>query len=278
MLFADDLAIVTDIKEEMQRRWLVWQIGMESKGLKVNIGKTDVMVSSRRGTKANIKDSQGTSLRQVNKFKYLGVTISEEGGSEEAVRATVSAACGKWRDLSGVISGKKMPRKLKIKLYRTVIRPVLLYGAECWTVRKKEEQILEKTEMIMLRRIKGVTLRDKLKSVDIRKELGVTSIQEKVREMRLHWYGHMQRMEENNEVRAFVDMEVPGKRPGGDQEGDGWIVSEGIRRHCGSPQRMPRAEHSGNQEFGSLTPPSGKRRNEEEDIYIWVRESPRSQT
>ena len=75
----------------MQRRWLGWQIGMESKGLKVNTGKTEVMVSSRRGTKANIKESQGTSLRQVNKFKYLGVTISE-GGSEEAVRARISAA------------------------------------------------------------------------------------------------------------------------------------------------------------------------------------------
>ena len=95
-----------------------------------------------------------------------------------------------------------------------VIRPVLLYGAECWTVRKKEEQIREKTKMRMLRRIKGVTLRDKVKSVDIRKELGVTSIQERVREMRLRWYGHMQRMEENNEVRAVVDMRVPGQDQG----------------------------------------------------------------
>ena len=146
----------------MQRSWLKWQIGIESKGLIVNIAKTEVMVSSRSGAKAHIKDSQGTSLRQVNKFKYLGVTISEEGGSEEAVRARVSAAWAKWRDLSGVISDKKMPRKLKIKLYMTVIRPVLLYGAECWTVRKKEEQIIKKTEMRMLRRIKGVTLRDRV--------------------------------------------------------------------------------------------------------------------
>ena len=182
LLFADDLAVATDTEKEMQRRWLDWQIGMESKGLKVNIGKMEVMVSSRRGTKANIKDSLGTSLRQVNKFKYLSVTISEEGGSEEAVRARVGVAWGKWRDLSRVISDKKMTMKLKINLYMTVIRPVLLYGAECWSVRKKEEQICEKTEMRMLRRIKGVTLRDKEKSVDIRKELGVNSIQEKVRE------------------------------------------------------------------------------------------------
>ena len=123
------------------------------------------MFSNRRGTKANIKDNQGTILKQVNKFKYFGVTISEEGGSEEAVSARVSAACGKWRYLSGVISDKKMPRKLKIKVYMTDIRPVLLYLPDCWTVGKKEEHILEKTEMKMLRRIKGVTLTDKVKSV-----------------------------------------------------------------------------------------------------------------
>ena len=62
----------------MQRSWLGWQIEMESNGLKVNTRKTEVVVSSRRGTKANIKYSQGTSLRQVNKFKYLGVTTMKK--------------------------------------------------------------------------------------------------------------------------------------------------------------------------------------------------------
>ena len=73
--------------------------------------------------------------------------------------------------------------------------------------------------MRMLRRIKGVTLRDKLKSMNIRKELEMNSIQEKEREMRLRWYRPMQRMEENNEVRAVADMRVPGKRPRGRPRG-----------------------------------------------------------
>ena len=58
--------------------------------------------------------------------------------------------------------------------------------------------------------------------MDIRKELGVSSIQEKVREMRLRWHGHMQRMEEN-EARAVGVMRVLGKRPRGR-----WM--DGVRR------------------------------------------------
>ena len=121
----------------------------------------------------------------------------------------------------------------------TVIRPVLLCGAESWTVRKKEEQILEKTEIRMLRRIKGVTLRDRVKSVDIRKELGVSSMQEKVREMRLRWYGHMQRMEEN-EVSAVGDMRMPGKRPRGRPRGR-W--TDGVRRDMQTLQITPEDAH-----------------------------------
>ena len=41
----------------------------------------------------------------------------------------------------------------------------------------------------------------------------MNNITENVREMRLRWNRHVQRMEENNEVRAVVDIVVPGKRP-----------------------------------------------------------------
>ena len=54
-----------------------------------------------------------------------------------------------------------------------------MYGAECWTVTKKEEQIIEQADMSILRRIKGVTLTDKVNGVVIRKELGVNNIHDK---------------------------------------------------------------------------------------------------
>ena len=215
LMFADDLAVAAETEEEMQRRWIGWQNGMESKGLKVNTGKTEVMVSSLKGTTAAIKDNKGTTLKQVETFKYLGTTFNQKGGSEEAIRARVRAAWAKWREITGVINDKKIPRKLKIRLYETVIRPVLTYGAECWVMGRKEEQILETTEMRMLRRIYGASLKDKRRSREIRKELEVKDIIDKVREIRLRWFGHIQRMEEANPVRKTMEMVVEGRRPRG---------------------------------------------------------------
>ena len=112
----------------------------------------------------------------------------EDQRSKEAATARVSVG-----GQSGVASDKILPRKLKSMLYMTVTRAVLVHGAECWTVGKMEEQILEKTEMRILRRSKRQKKRDKVKKVDIRKEPEVNSIKQKIKEMRLRQYGHMQK-------------------------------------------------------------------------------------
>ena len=105
-----------------------------------------------------------------------------------------------------------------------MVRPVILYGAECWTTGVKEENILEKTEMRMLRRIKGVTVKDKMKSEDIRKELGVGSIKSKAREIRLRWFGHVHRREKERNLRQVMDMEIREDDQEAHPEGDGAIL------------------------------------------------------
>jgi hypothetical protein len=42
----------------------------------------------------------------------------------------------KWPQVSGVLFDKRLPHKLKGKFYRTMIRPVMLYGLECWPTKR----------------------------------------------------------------------------------------------------------------------------------------------
>ena len=133
---------------------------MQEGGLKINAEKSETMVSEGEGvTKIRIEDTRGNKLNQAEEFKYLEIVIASEGGLPGAVRQRVKTVWYKWRELSGVMCKRKIPKKLKYILYKTVVRLVLLYGAECWAVGRREKQILEKTEMQMLRRIAGVTLK-----------------------------------------------------------------------------------------------------------------------
>jgi len=75
-----------------------------------------------------------------------------------------------------------MPKYLKGKVYKTMIRPVLMYGAEAWTVTRREEGLLEKrTEMRKLWWIiLGVSLKYKKRNEAIRKTLGWHALSDKI--------------------------------------------------------------------------------------------------
>ena len=84
--------------------------------------------------------------KQKQKFKYLVICSK---GECTAVKDRMQVAWCKWRELTGVTCDRKIPLKLKVKVYKTMIRPALLYRAETWTIGAKEESMLERTEMRM---------------------------------------------------------------------------------------------------------------------------------
>ena len=65
-----------------------------------------------------------------------------EGGTTTDCKNRVRPAWNKWREVTGVICDKKVPVKIKHKIYKTVIRPTMTYGAECWTMKKKDEMLI----------------------------------------------------------------------------------------------------------------------------------------
>ena len=91
----------------------------------------------------------------------------------------MSAGWLKWRQASGVLYDRRVPQKLKGKFYRTAIRLVMLYGAECWPTKRRHVQQLSVAEMRMLRWSCGHTRRDRVRNEVIRDRIGVAPIEEK---------------------------------------------------------------------------------------------------
>ena len=84
-------------------------------------------------------------------------------------------------------------------------------------LRKKERDLLERTEMRTLRWIMRVSLKEKKKNDEIRKIAGVLCISEKIREQRLRWYGHVMRREGEVSIKKALQKPVIRKRSRGRQ-------------------------------------------------------------
>ena len=106
-----------------------------------------------------------------------GVNITSEGGSQADVNNRIRIGWMKWREVSGVMCDRKMPVELKDKVFKTIIRPAMTYGSECWAVKKKDENKLDLAEMRMLRLARGKTRLDHIRTKDIRKEAHVKPVE-----------------------------------------------------------------------------------------------------
>ena len=80
--------------------------------------------------------------------------IDKDGTIDRDVDLRVQAA---WRKLTGVLYDRKIPLKLKAKVYEAIIRPALTYGSECWAMKVTNKRKIDTTEMGMLRGILGVS-------------------------------------------------------------------------------------------------------------------------
>ena len=111
-----------------------------------------------------------------------------------------------------MLCDRRMPETLRGKVYKTVLRPALLYGAETWATRWGQEARLEVNEMRMLKWMCGVTRRDWIRNGLITATTRLVQVSKKITEKRLQWYDHVSRMKEDHIVRRMLDVDTPGKR------------------------------------------------------------------
>ncbi|KAK3513069.1 hypothetical protein QTP70_000954 [Hemibagrus guttatus] len=201
MMFADDIVICSESREQVEENLERWRFALERRGMKVSRSKTEYMCVNEREGSGTVR-LQGEEVKKVQEFKYLGSTVQSNGECGKEVKKRVQAGWNGWRKVSGVLCDRKISARIKGKVYRTVVRPAMLYGLETVSLRKRQESELEVAELKMLRFSLGVTRLDRIRNEYIRGTAHVGRLGDKVREARLRWFGHVQRRE--TELREII--------------------------------------------------------------------------
>ncbi|MCJ8738873.1 hypothetical protein PDJAM_G00040650 [Pangasius djambal] len=211
MMFADDIVICSESREQVEENLERWRFAPERRGMRVSRSKTEYMCVNEREGSGTVR-LQGEEVKKVQEFKYLGSTVQSDGECGKEVKKRVQAGWNGWRKVSGVLCDRRISARTKGKVYETVVRAAMLYGLETVALRKRQEAELEVAELKMLRFSLGVTRLDRIRNECIRGTAHVGRLGDKVREARLRWFGHVQRRESEYIGRRMLDMELPGRR------------------------------------------------------------------
>ena len=184
MLFADDIVICEETREEVEQRLESWKYALKRRGMKVSRSKTEYLCINGGNDDETVK-MENAKVPRVKEFKYLGSTVQESNGYEREVKKRVQAGWNGWRRVSGIICNRRLPARVKGKVYSSVVRPTMVYGLETVAVTKKQVEEMEVAEMKMLRFAMGMTRKDKIRNEHIRSTVKVERLGMKMREDRL---------------------------------------------------------------------------------------------
>jgi hypothetical protein len=157
------------------------------------------------------------SLR-VEEFKYLGTTLTNQNSIQEEIKGRLKLGNACYYSVQSLLSSSLLSKNLKIKIYRTIILPVVLYGCETWLLTLREECRLRVFENRVLRRVSGPKRDDvtgewrKLHN-ELSDLYSLPNIVRVVKSRRMRWAGQVARMGEGRGMHRVRVGKPEGKRP-----------------------------------------------------------------
>ncbi|BHF74281.1 hypothetical protein SprV_0401736600 [Sparganum proliferum] len=229
LLSADDCALNATSEEDMQRSMDLFSAACENFGLVINTQKTVMIQQSALPNTATPPPNappppppqisvNGTQLQVVENFPYLGSTLSHNTKIDDEVARKISKVSQVFGRLQSTVWNRYgLQLSTKLKMYKAVILPTLLYGAETWTVYTKQARRLNHFHLSRLRRILRVSWQDRIPDTDVLERTGILSIYTMLRQMQLRWSGHLVRMDDERLPKrlSYEDVATGSRRQGG---------------------------------------------------------------
>ena len=215
LLFADDVVLLASSCQDLQLSLDRFAAECEAVGMRISTSKSESMVLSRKRVECTLR-VRDEVLPQVEEFKYLGVLFTSEGRMEREIDRRIATASAVMRALyRSVVVKRELSRKAKLSIYRSIYVPTLTYGHELWVVTERTRSRVQAAEMSFLRRVAGLSLRDRVRSSAIREDLRVEPLLLRVERSQMRWLGHLIRMPPGRLPGEVFRARPTGKRPRG---------------------------------------------------------------
>lgn len=233
-LYADDAAMISHSLEGIQE--ITSRFARISKlfGLEINVSKTELLYQP---INVNIGEDEepivtidGSPLKTVDKFKYLGSYLTNDNKSDVEIQhriQTASASFGKLRNR--VWNNHNLTMQTKIKVFKAVVLTALLYSVETMTLYKRQIKKLTSFQTRHLRQLFKIKWSDKISNVEVLKRANMPSVEAMIISAQLRWSGHVVRMNERRLPKQLLYGELTeGERNIGGQK---LRYKDTIKRH-----------------------------------------------
>ncbi|KAI5708261.1 hypothetical protein M8J77_019306 [Diaphorina citri] len=217
--YADDIALIARTKQRLIDLYKELEDKGTALGLVVNEEKTKYMKVSTSEERRAVENLEigGKTFKGVTQFKYLGEVVDNTGKIGNAIKERLQIGNRAYFANQTLLKNRLITRKTKMKIYKTIIRPIITYGSETWTLTKEEQEKIRRFERKIIRRIYGPIRVDENEwriryNNEINDILNGEDIVRFIKSQRMRWFGHVQRMEENRMPKKILKATVYSNR------------------------------------------------------------------
>lgn len=211
--YADDLCLLSHRCADMQAKIDDLKQEAAAAGLKINTGKTKEMRSGvNNETPLHVGQEQ---VERVHRFTYLGSVVSVTGGTEEDITSRIAKARATFAQLRPVWQSQKLTRWIKLKIFRSNVKTVLLYGCETWKVTKDLTYKLQVCVNRCLRHILRIFWPEKISNAELLRRCHESPIDQQIKRRKWNWIGHTLRRAPDHIPKQALDWNPQGKRKRG---------------------------------------------------------------
>ena len=147
--FADDTTLMAESEQELKSLLMKVKEESERVGLKLNIQKTKIMASG------SITSWQidGETMETMADFIFLSSKITVDGDCSHEIKRGLLLGRKVMTNLDSIFKSRDITLPRKVRLVKTMVFPVIMYGCESWTIKKAEQRRIDAFELWCWRRL-----------------------------------------------------------------------------------------------------------------------------